>query len=224
MEMQNEYINLVVLGSFNPAILTHDFLIQECGLDIAGEPSAQIPNMPVVATVEYDSLSFFADLGRLQITEKNCSDPKSSRIPSYLKTYLEKLPHTPLTKCGANFSYSLSVDTSKLESLAHWLKEDRQKFCETLQLEEVDLDVSFVVNKGTEAIKSWVVGTKVREYDAYTKMRVATLSRSDANTTIDFNYEITGLDADKDLLRGVTVDYPKVVDEFMNQIEMILPE
>lgn len=223
--MENEYINVVVLGSFNPAILTHDFLIQECGLDIAGEPSAQIPSMPVVATLEYDSsLSFFADLGRLQITEKNCSDPKSSRIASYLKTYLEKLPHTPLTKCGANFSYSLSVDTSKLESLAHWLKEDRQKFCETLQLEEVDLDVSFVLNKGTETIKSWLLGTKVVEYNAYTKMRVTTVSRSDANTTIDFNYEIAGLDGNKDLLRGVTVDYPKVVDAFMSQIQRILPE
>jgi len=102
--MINNYINLVVLGNFNPNILTHNFLVAECGFNLGNKPIKENPPMPVIASLEYDGISFFADLGRLQITEKNCKEPKQGKLPEYLATYLEKLPHTPITKCGANFS------------------------------------------------------------------------------------------------------------------------
>jgi len=79
----NNYINMVVLGNFNPSILSHDFLVAECGFDLGNEPTEENPPMPVVASLGYGDISFFADLGRLQITEKKCKDPKQSKLPAY---------------------------------------------------------------------------------------------------------------------------------------------
>lgn len=220
--MHNTSINLVVLGSFNPAILTHEFLTQECGLDIVGEPTSQSLGVPVVATLEYDSLSFFADLGRLQIVEKNCLDPRSSRIPGYLKKYLEKLPYTPLSKCGANINCNLEVEPIKLKSLGQWLKKDRQKFCEIMKVESVELDVSFITGKEEESIKSCVLSTSLAEYNACTKMKISEINNT--SIKIDFNYEVAGLGADKNLLKSVTDEYKHVVDIFNEQINRIFSE
>lgn len=219
--MQDISINLVVLGSFNPAILTHEFLTHECGLDIMGEPISQNVGVPVLATLEYGSMSFFADLGRFQVTEKNCSDPGASKIPCYLKTYLEKLPYTPLSKCGANISCNLEADSNRLENLGQWLKQDRQKFCDILQVEAVELDVSFFTGK-EECIKSCVLTTKRSEYNAGTKMKVSEINKK--SVKIDFNYEVVGLDADKNLLASITDEFTNVVDIFNEQINRLFSE
>lgn len=113
--MTNNYINVVVLGNFNPSILTHDFLVTECGFDLGGKPIKENPPMPVVASLDYDSFSFFADLGRLQITEKECENPKRSKLPNYLDTYLKKLPHTPITKCVSQFQLQCRYSRNKIK-------------------------------------------------------------------------------------------------------------
>ena len=141
--MTNDYINLVVLGNFNPSILTHNFLTTVCGFDLGGKPTKENPPMPVIASLDYDSVSFFADLGRLQITEKNCKEPKQSKLPNYLGTYLEKLPHTPITKCGANFRYNVEVEETTLSQIEQKLSSNRQYFCKASDADEIQLDVTF---------------------------------------------------------------------------------
>ena len=131
-KMINNYVNLVVLGNFNPSILTHNFLVTQCGFALGNKPIKENPPMPVIASLEYEGISFFADLGRLQITEKECENPKQSELPNYLHTYLEKLPHTPITKCGANFSYNVEIEETKLNQIEQKLLSDRQYFCKAL--------------------------------------------------------------------------------------------
>lgn len=219
IDYKNDYINLVVLGSFNPSILTHDFLVKECEFALGNEPSSKIPNVPVIASLDYDNITFFADLGRLQITEKNCKDLKSSRLPIYLNTYLQKLPYTPITKCGANFSYNLTVENTRLENIEQWLRNDRNKFCESLQLKTVDLEVCFVVDDKQEKIKNWVLRTKTEQYCASTMIKVSNIDGN--GIKVDFNYEVGNLDKDKELIASVTTNYTKVVDLFKHQVEKI---
>lgn len=219
IDYKNDYINLVVLGNFNPSILTHDFLVKKCGFDLGDKPGSKGPPMPVVASMDYDKITFFADLGRLQITEKNCKEPKLSQIPIYLNTYLQKLPYTPITKCGANFSYNLTAEKARLENIEQWLRNNRNKFCETMQLKTVDLEVCFVVDDKQERIKSWILRTKTEQYGASTMMKVSNI---DGNSIkVDFNYEVGNLDKDKKLLKSVTGDYANVVDLFKHQVEKI---
>ena len=187
IDYKNDYINLVVLGSFNPSILTHDFLVNECGFNLGNEPVSKSPPMPVVVSLDYDNTSFFVDLGRLQITERSCKDPKLSQLPVYLNTYLQKLPYTPVTKCGANFSYELTVEKNRLENVEGWLRNNRNKFREILQLETVDLEVCFAVDDKQERIKNWILRTKIREYEASTMMKIAYMTGGGNAIKIDFN-------------------------------------
>jgi len=220
IDYKNDYINLVVLGSFNPGILTHDFLIKECAFDLGNKPISKSPPMPVVTSLDYDKKSFFADLGRLQITERNCKDPKLSQVPHYLNTYLHKLPYTPITKCGANFSYKLSVEKSRLEELACWLANERSKFREILKLKTVDLEITSTVDENKETIENWILRTKSGEYQASTMLKVA-MPDSAREVKIDFNYEVANLDTDRKRLNSVTTHYDKVFDLFKHQLEKI---
>lgn len=221
IDYKNDYINLVVLGNFNPSILTHDFLVKECGFDLGSKPISKSLPMPVVTSLDYNKISFFADLGRLQITEKNCKEPKSSQLPIYLNTYLEKLPYTPIAKCGANFSYELTTEKARLENIERWLRNDRNKFCETLQLAVLDLEVCFAIDDKQEKVKNWAFRTQIREYGASTMMKVSYIVGAGNEIKIDFNYEVGNLDKDKKLLNSVTADYAKVVDLFKHQVEKI---
>ena len=220
IDYKNDYINLVVLGNFNPSILTHDFLVKECRFDLGNEPSSKRPPMPVVASLDYDKISFFADLGRLQIMEKNCENPKSSKLPRYLQTYLDKLPYTPITKCGANFSYRLTVGKSRLEQIGEWLRNDRNKLCELLKLKTVALEVAFTVDENEEAVRSWTIRTKTTEYEASTMLKTG-MADSASEVKIDFNYEVGNLDTERERLNSVTARYDKVFDLFKHQVEKI---
>jgi len=221
IDYKNDYINLVVLGNFNPSILTHDFLVKECGFDLGSEPSSKGPSIPVVASLDYDKISFLADLGRLQITEKSCKEPKVSQLPIYLNAYLQKLPYTPITKCGANLSYELTAEKARLENIGQWLRSDRNKFCKILQLKTINFEVCFALDDKQEKIENWVVRTKIIEYEAATMMKVSYVSGSDNTIKVDFNYEVGNLEKDKKLLDSITADYAKVVDLFKYQIEKI---
>jgi hypothetical protein len=221
LKYENDYINLVVLGSFNPAILRHEFLVGECGFDLPIQPESKIPvmPMPVVSSIDYGSLTFFADLGRLEIKQKNCQDPDSSRLPEYLETYLTKLPHTPITKCGANFSYTVTVAQSKLEQIEQWLKENRGKFCELLRHDPIDLEVHFETGDKTEALKTWTVRTKRAEHDVSTMLKVT--PGFPGKVKMDFNYEVGGLDKNRGRLMSVTAEYKGVFRIFKQQVDSI---
>jgi len=220
VKYKNNYINLVVLGSFNPGILTHEFLTKECHLVLGEQTHSQPVPVPVVASLEYGKVTFFADLGRLQITENSCENPEKSLIPQYAQTYLEKLEYTPLNKCGANFSYELSVDESMLNTVHSWLKDNRNKVLNVLGLGQVGLEVSFDITAGKEEIKTWIVRTKVEKNNA-TTMAKFHYGGGGRPLYVDFNFELPGLDKDKTLLKTVTAGYSDIFKMFKNQIESI---
>lgn len=219
--MVNNYINLVVLGNFNPSILTHDFLVKECGIVLGDKPIKENPPMPVVASLEYEKISFFADLGRLQITEKNCKEPKQSKLPSYLDTYLKKLPHTPITKSGANFSYGLEIEDARLKKIEQALSNDRQYFRKALDTDEIQLEVVFNVSDSSESIKKWILRTISQYGESSTTMNVQRLQS--LKFKIDFNYEIN-LEKNKEQIKKITDSYVNVYDTFLFQLKKIFGE
>jgi hypothetical protein len=177
--------------------------------------------VPVVASLEYGKVAFFADLGRFQITENGCDAPEKSLIPQYLQGYLQKLPYTPLKKCGANFSYELSVDEAKLNTVHSWLKSSRKNILETLRLPEIGVEVSFEVAGSAEQIKTWIVRTEVEKNKA-TMMAKFYYGVGGRPLYVDFNFEVGDLDKDRHLLAKITTDYNNVYQIFKSQIESLL--
>lgn len=220
IDYENKYINLVVLGSFNPAILTHEFLVRECGFDLRHEPNLKGPTIPVVASLEYDNITFFADLGRMQITERDCEKPKSSKIPDYTQTYLEKLPYTPISKCGANFSYTLNIDKSRLSQINDWLSSKRGEFCKVLQSDCIGLEISFELENDKQVVKGWTLRNQQTDHNTTTILKVI-YPETDNQVKVDFNFEVNDLDKDRKRLQIITAKYNTVFNIFQEQIEKI---
>lgn len=219
IKYKNDYINLVVLGSFNPAILTHDFLVRECGIDLPNEPEQIKPPIPVVASLDYGNLTFFADLGRLEMKQTGCENPELSKLPSYLKTYLDKLSYTPIKKCGANFSYELGVEEKRLGQIDEWLTKDRAKFCKVMDVEAVDLEVVLHIGQGTETVTDWILRTKSPEAGESTMLKV--VPGSGGKVKVNFNYEVSELDKDSKRLESITERYDTVFASFKQHVEKI---
>lgn len=208
-----------MLGNFNPSILTHQFLIAECGLDLGQEQPNQEQRLPVMASIAYDGISFFADLGRFQITEKNCANPKQSKLPEYLDTYLEKLPYTPVTKCGTNISCNAEVAQEKLSSIETQVAKNRENLCKSFQVDNLELEVVFDVHPKNERIKRWILRTIPKTPGSTTTMKIS--RKLDSNTiNVDFNYEMN-LEGDADRIRNITDGYDKIYDLFLAQFQKL---
>ncbi len=217
-EYRNNYANLVVLGGFNPAILTHEFLVKECDLQLGSEPHRRVELNPVVSSLEYNDVSFFADLGRLEIKQKNCADPKSSFVADYLACYMEKLPYTPVTKCGTNLSYVIGPDKTRLDRLNEWLRTDRRRFYGLLKHPVISLEVSFHPEGDSETVVGWVLKMKSDDGNAVITLKTAISDTHSGDVSVDFNYEVSGLDKDKSRLHGMLRNYAPIVDLFMEQV------
>ncbi len=217
--MTNNHINIVVLGNFNPSILTHHFLVDECGFDLGSTPSEQIPRIPVVSSIEYDNLHFFADLGRFQITEKNSTNPKQSKLPKYVDTYLKKLPYTPIKKCGMNFSYMITIKSEELDKIEMQLMSNRKSLCESLEMDNFQLQVFFDISAEKEQLKKWILQLAPQGHNTKTILSVS--YTPDANTLgIDFNYEVD-LVENYDLIKNIVDGYDEVYDLFLAQLQKL---
>lgn len=212
--MINNYVNVVVLGNFNPNILTHQFLVTECGFDL-GKPKKQMQQIPIAASVEYDKIFFFADLGRFEIKEEACADPQKSKVPDYLETYLTMLPYTPIKKCGANFSYTAEIAPKKLESIEMQLAMNRKSLCKSLEVDNIELQMHFDVSSESERIKRWMLRTIPEQQRSATLLSVSRKADSNA-ITVDFNYEVN-LEKDISLIKVITKEYNKIHELFIAQ-------
>lgn len=172
-----------------------------------------------MSSLEYDKISFFADLGRLQITEKNCENPKQSNLPAYIATYLKKLPYTPIVKCGANFSYNVEIEKTKLNHIEQSLSNDRQYFCKALNIAEIQLEVIFDISDEAETIKRWILRTMAQSGESSTTMNVQRLE--DSKIKIDFNYEIN-LEQNRDeRIKKITDDYAEIYNLYLFQFRKL---
>lgn len=109
MKIENNFFNIVALGSFNPDILKPEFLIKDCKAIISSNSEYKfIPNM--VSEIKSEKYRFLMDLSRFQITEENIDDFSNNTILVIMCNYLKKLKYTPITKLGFNFNINLVTD------------------------------------------------------------------------------------------------------------------
>ena len=134
---------------------------------------------------------------------------------------MEKLPHTPITKCGANFSYDVGVQETRLNDIAQKLSSNRQYFCKALDVAEIQLEVVFNISDEAETIKKWILRTMAQSGESSTTMNVQQME--DSKIKVDFNYEVN-LEQNRDQVQKITHDYAKVYDVFLFQFRKIFEE
>jgi hypothetical protein len=108
MNISHNFVSVVALGYFNPAIVTPDFLNKVCLLNLGDPVEVSPSNIPVVRALRFRDFDIHIDLTHLTITEKPVRDIRNTRILNIFKSYYEKLPFTPLSAVGININCEIS--------------------------------------------------------------------------------------------------------------------
>lgn len=99
-------VNTVVIGKFNPAILTSDFLLTKCGMDFGSPLQERHTEQNLFSEIMYQSCVWTMDLQRFQVQEVGLNRLEEFHSPEYVRQYLKVLPYTPLIMAGINVNLS----------------------------------------------------------------------------------------------------------------------
>ena len=109
MKVEINYLSIVAIGSFNPDILTPEFLEKYCDVKFEGAPKYKsMPNM--VSDIDSGNIKYLMQINRFQITENGLADFNNNQIITIMCKYLEILNYTPIIKIGFNFNLNLFSD------------------------------------------------------------------------------------------------------------------
>ncbi|MBI5554472.1 MAG: hypothetical protein HY920_01285 [Elusimicrobia bacterium] len=108
MEVTNNFFSLVALGNFNPAILKHEFLKNECNLNLPDPIAISPPQFPVISQIRYpNKLELLMELGKFTLVEPLESAINKSMSLEIFEKYIEKLRFTPVEIIGANVNTNI---------------------------------------------------------------------------------------------------------------------
>lgn len=206
MEVKNNFVSVVSLGCFNPAILTPEFLKEKCGFKTPAEPKGR--TTPVATGLDYGSILFLLDLERFQIKHSDLKKFQDSNIVTIMMAYLDVLQHTPLDAVGVNLNYDIAGQPSgyvlkrlreKEKALSAFLKlsesltvhKVRRKMDEPGEI--IELDISGPVDENTvERLNITVRNQSLR---------------------VNYNHEIKNLRKNRKLLARMKTDWPSLLDK-----------
>lgn len=105
MTVKPNFKSVIVIGAFNPSILTPGFLEEYCGFAPDQQPTGR--TTPVASEIDFGDIKFFMELGQLQVIEKHPENFNKLFPLEITAKYLDVLQYTPLNKCGVNFNFTI---------------------------------------------------------------------------------------------------------------------
>jgi hypothetical protein len=107
--------NIVILAkNHNPSIVTKEWLAQK---EIIEEEVVNFTHTPLFSLVETANFNLIVDPNRLQISVKETIPENIENLPKIIKTYITKLPETPYTAMGVNYSYRITMGGRSLRDI-----------------------------------------------------------------------------------------------------------
>lgn len=201
MGKRNNFISIIALGNFNPAILTPSFLVEKCGFKVDGKPKGQ--TNPVVSSLEFDNITFLMELEKFQILEKNPSSFAESNIIKLMRNYLEVLSFTPVYVMGVNFNLDFEVAPKDvIERLV-----DKQKLLEIFNTEELLYNTKQVISKESTNFVSWDMTKKS------TPIFRLTVKHKDGIFCANYNVEMRDIEADRKKMNYIDDNFSVIISE-----------
>lgn len=217
MKLAYNFVSLVALGNFNPAIITPDFLNKDCELNL-GEPTDQSPPfVPVHKHLQFQSLRFTVDMDRLEILETGIKNIYEAKILQIFYTYYEKLPYTPLRAVGVNINCDLIAEMgTTIEVLLEKISSP-QTYLDFLDVKEIDVTERSLQTK-TE--KAWT-SSNYRIQNVHGLTRLINISKKKDSFNLNYNYEAGNLDQNKSSLDLLLDGYKQFCDEFLSFMKFL---
>ena len=169
MKPVNNSFSIVLIGSWNPGIFTQaDWVIENLIEDREQTVEIAMPlndpnNTPRIA---FEDQNIFVNAGSLTIIPKHQTVEGLKKSAALAEKILLLLTHTPISKCGVNFSFSIDVD-DKTNSLTQALLASDES---DLLVNSSGRMISKVVERSIE-IKDSVLNLRIAEHNNLVEMR-----------------------------------------------------
>jgi len=209
MKIQNNFVSTVTLGHFNPSILTQEFLKKECGLEFREEAKEE-PRSPVFTRINYTKVQFTADLGRLQITEREIEEPGNSKVAEYLRIYLEKLSYTPIFASGVNIN--ITISEADVGNFIEMFMSRKDRLFGLLGTNKYEFEATSIRRRQGERYTRWKVNNFLQKDNASETIGLNIIDTMSCR--LNYNYEVRNLLRNKVLLQRITERFDKIVERY----------
>lgn len=212
MKIAYNFVSLVALGNFNPAIVTPDFLNKDCELNL-GEPTDQTPPLiPVHRGFQFQNLRLTVDMERLEILEIGINNISNAKILGIFYAYYKKLPYTPLSAVGVNINCDLPKTDILLEKISN-----PRTYLDFLDVKEIDVTERSLQTKSD---KTWL-NSNYRIENVGGLTRIASSSIKKNFLILNYNYEAGNLGQNESRLDLLLDGYEQFCREFLNFVKFL---
>ena len=210
MEIKNNFISIIALGNFNPAILTPDFLWNNCKFITDQTPKGQ--TTPVVSNLEFDNISFLMELEKFQIMDKKPHTFKDTKIIKVMETYLDILSFTPIFVMGLNFNVELESASEKAISNLN----DKDYLLKVLNAKELIYSSKTKYSKGS--LIDYLSWELINSEESITR---ANINLKEKIFTLNYNVEIRDMKNDSRKIKYFSENLDSINNKFQNFLKNI---
>lgn len=217
MNFSVNYISLVALANFNPAIITPDFLINECRLEF-GKPISISPiPIPVHRHIKFKEIEIDVNFDRLLIKEPGIKDIQKTSVLNTFDSIYSILPYTPVQAVGVNINFELVLEEKGIfEKIETFLgnPENIRKFYE---VDFIAVNEKFNLIKRT---KEWF-GSVYRIDNVKGLIRHISIDKKKISYIINHNYEANNLSEDSTKLKLLLESYDQFCSEYFKFVKIV---
>lgn len=212
MKIQLNFKSVVVIGAFNPSILTPAFLKECCEFNTTHEPTGR--TTPVASEISYGNTKFLLELSKFQIAEKDPGGFDRVFPLDIASKYLSVLEYTPLNMYGINFNCTIrDINISDVTARFH----DVWQLGDELGIEPISSTYSIRKPNGD--------GLSLFEFDVSRIIddikNTVKITFEEDSVQINNNFEIGQLEDDRSRIELLTGRYAELVAQNKSIIDKI---
>jgi len=213
MDIKNDFLSVVCLGNFNPAILDSKFLVDNNIFKEGSRPISQ-DKTPIFTKIGYKDFEFMLELNRFQIVERNLLDFLNNRCLKIMEDYLKLLKYTPISIYGINLnSYVFPNDINKVIQNI----DDKYLIYKILNIEEFTLE-KVVKNHcdKTDFLRCNIIFENIKK-DSLIRINI---KKNGGNFIINYNFELKRINSIEEL-KIISESFSEINSNYINIIKKL---
>lgn len=212
MIIDNNFISIVFLGNFNPAILNKDFLEKYNILKFDEEPI--IKYSPIFSNINYKNLNIIIDLDRFQIIESKINDFSKNIVINFAYSYLNILKYTPIRTAGINMNIDVKIiNIKKFLNII-----DGKELLELFKVKDYRIRTDKKINVSKEEFENFNL-SYVMAKDKLVQIGIK--KNHDNIFKVNYNNEVRSLDKNIDNKLYIKENFNKILEMFYKTTKIL---